>query len=137
LTLLPHETLEAPHVAHLRNHKAEKPVTWFATINMASAFPYTHYACPCSDLTSTAPSIITSKRASILPAASEIAEDSTFNPHDPRANYSLYPLDHLLFCNECDEIRCAKCQTEEVINWYCPNCLFEVPSSAVKSDGNR
>jgi dynactin-4 len=24
-----------------------------------------------------------------------------------------------------------------MIYWYCPNCLFEVPSSGVKSDGNR
>lgn len=107
-------------------------------ITMAAAFPYTHYACPCSDLTSAAPSSISSKRASTSQAPNADAdEDRTFNPHDPRANYCLYPLDSLLFCDECEAIRCPKCWTEESINWYCPACLFEVPSSAVKSDGNR
>ncbi|KAK5122326.1 hypothetical protein LTR85_004237 [Meristemomyces frigidus] len=104
---------------------------------MAAAFPYTHYACPCSDLTSNPPASL-SKRTSTSQAANiDTTEDRTFNPHDRRANYALYPLDHLLFCDECDSIRCPKCWTEEIINWYCPTCLFEVPSSAVKSDGNR
>ncbi|KAI7682297.1 hypothetical protein KC353_g21706, partial [Hortaea werneckii] len=53
------------------------------------------------------------------------------------ANYALYPLDQLLYCDECDGIRCPKCVSEEVVNWYCPSCLFEVPSSAVRGDGNR
>jgi dynactin-4 len=43
----------------------------------------------------------------------------------------------LLFCDECNHTRCPKCWTEEMIYWYCPNCLFEVPSSGVKSDRNR
>ena len=97
---------------------------------MAAVFPYTHYACPCSDLTSPEPS-------ATVPSTVESSGERTFNPHDPRADYLLYPLDRLLFCNECDAIRCARCYTEEIINWYCPNCLFEVPSSVVKSDGNR
>ncbi|KAK4548583.1 hypothetical protein LTR36_009493 [Oleoguttula mirabilis] len=104
---------------------------------MAAAFPYTHYACPCSDLTSTAPSSISKRISNNQPANADLTDDRTFNPHDPRANCALYPLDHLLFCDECDAIRCPKCWTEEIINWYCPTCLFEVPSSAVKSDGNR
>ncbi|KAF2773161.1 hypothetical protein EJ03DRAFT_380363 [Teratosphaeria nubilosa] len=102
---------------------------------MAAAFPYTHYACPCSDRTSGAPTSIANKRLS-RPVVNTDQEDRPLNPHDPQANYSLYPLDHLLFCDECDAIRCPGCWTEEVINWYCPACLFEVPSSAVKSDGN-
>ncbi|KAH9845078.1 Dynactin p62-domain-containing protein [Teratosphaeria destructans] len=103
---------------------------------MAAAFPYTHYACPCSDRTSGAPTSIANKRLS-RPVGNTKQEDRPLNPHDPQAHYSLYPLDHLLFCDECDAIRCPGCWTEEVINWYCPACLFEVPSSAVKSDGNR
>jgi len=63
--------------------------------------------------------------------------DVTFNPHDPRASFSLFPYDRLLFCDECQQIRCPRCWTEEIVNWYCPTCLFEVPSSIVKSDGNR
>ncbi|KAK0259123.1 hypothetical protein LTS09_005947 [Friedmanniomyces endolithicus] len=102
---------------------------------MAATFPYTHYACPCSNLTTLAPSAISVKRASVIPT--DTPEDSTFDPHDPRANYSLSPLDRLLFCDECEEIRCQRCYGEEIIHWYCPTCLFEVPSSGVRSDGNR
>ncbi|KAK4896198.1 hypothetical protein LTR27_005719 [Elasticomyces elasticus] len=102
---------------------------------MATTFPYTHYACSCSDLTTSAPPSISAKRASLAPV--DTPEDSTFNPHDPRANYALSPLDRLLFCDECEEIRCQRCYGEEIIHWYCPTCLFEVPSSAVRSDGNR
>lgn len=117
---------------------------------MAAPFPYTHYACPCSS--SNGPAIV-SKRTSQLPPSSttttnpsqqpqdlseeEEEEDRPFNPHSPRAAYALYPLDHLLFCDECSQIRCAKCVNDEVINWYCPSCLFEVPSSQVRGENNR
>ncbi|KAK3726019.1 hypothetical protein LTR37_000167 [Vermiconidia calcicola] len=103
---------------------------------MTTSFPSTHYACPCSDLTS-APTPPSSKRASIQQTSLQLNEEQAFNPHSPRANYTLYPIDHLLFCDECDEIRCPRCWTEEILYWYCPHCLFEVPSSAVKGDGNR
>lgn len=103
---------------------------------MAAAFPYTHYACPCSDVAAAAPPPST-KRASILPVKEVLAEEETFSPHDPHANYSLHPLEHLLYCDECEAMRCGRCVAEEILNWYCPTCLFEVPSSAVKSDGNR
>ena len=105
---------------------------------MAANFPYAHYACTCSDPTTSAPPTFSAKRASLAPSTDvDSPEDSTFNPHDPRANYALSPLDRLLFCDECTAIRCQRCYTEEMVHWYCPNCLFEVPSSAVKSDGNR
>ncbi|KAF2024944.1 dynactin-like protein Arp1 p62 subunit RO2 [Setomelanomma holmii] len=64
-------------------------------------------------------------------------EDGTFDPRNPRSNYSLYPIEHLLYCEDCLQIRCPRCVIEETLNWYCPSCLFEVPSSVVKSDGNR
>lgn len=99
---------------------------------MASPFPYTHYACPCTEVAHEA-----SPKRNSTTTGTLSAEERTFNPHDPRANHSLYPLDHLLYCDECDGIRCPKCVIEEVINWYCPTCLFEVPSSAVRGDGNR
>lgn len=63
--------------------------------------------------------------------------EDEFNPHNARSNYSLYPYSHLLYCDECQQIRCPKCWTDEITAWYCPSCLFEVPSSVVKSDGNR
>lgn len=99
---------------------------------MAQPFPYTYYACDCFDAnTSTS-----AKRASQLLA--EADEDArTFDPRSPRSNYALYPLEHLLYCDDCQQIRCPRCVFEETLNWYCPSCLFEVPSSLVKSDGNR
>nr|POE88405.1 isoform 2 of dynactin subunit 4 [Quercus suber] len=91
---------------------------------MAAPFPYTHYACPCSSNTPDS-------------NASDAVESAPFNPHSRSAQYSLFPLDHLLYCDECETPRCPRCVTEDVLSWYCPNCLFEVPSSSVRSEGNR
>ncbi|KAH7070624.1 dynactin subunit 4 [Paraphoma chrysanthemicola] len=99
---------------------------------MAQSFPYTYYACDCYDNTTAA----SAKRASQILADAD-DEDGTFDPRSPRANYALYPLEHLLYCDDCQQIRCPRCVIEETLNWYCPSCLFEVPSSVVKSDGNR
>lgn len=100
---------------------------------MAQAFPYTFYACDCFDSNTTS----STKRASQILAAAEDEEDRTFDPRSPRSNYALYPLEQLLWCEDCQQIRCQRCVIEETLNWYCPSCLFEVPSSVVKSDGNR
>ncbi|KAF1958118.1 hypothetical protein CC80DRAFT_558856 [Byssothecium circinans] len=99
---------------------------------MAQPFPYTYYACDCYDNNTPLPS----KRASQILAEAE-EDERDFDPRNPRSNYSLYPLEHLLYCEDCQQIRCPRCVTEETLNWYCPSCLFEVPSSVVKSDGNR
>ena len=87
---------------------------------MAQPFPYTCYACNCFDSHTRGDE-----------------EERTFDPRSPRANYALFPLEHLLYCEDCNQIRCPRCIIEETLNWYCPSCLFEVPSSVVKSDGNR
>ncbi|KAH8701313.1 dynactin-like protein Arp1 p62 subunit RO2 [Phaeosphaeriaceae sp. PMI808] len=104
---------------------------------MAQSFPYTYYACDCYDNNTTAAA---AKRASHLPVDADAdtdEEDSTFDPRNPRSHYALFPLEHLLYCEDCQQIRCRRCVVEETLNWYCPSCLFEVPSSVVKSDGNR
>ncbi|KAF2400168.1 dynactin p62 [Trichodelitschia bisporula] len=88
---------------------------------MATQFPYTYYSCPCINPTD-----------STLPE-----QDDTFDPSSPRAAFSLYPLEHLLYCTECHQVRCPRCTAEEVVCWYCPSCLFEVPSSTVRSEGNQ
>ena len=89
--------------------------------------PYTYISCPCTDV-----SIAINK---------ELQEDEeherTFDPRSPRANYSLYPLDHLMYCEDCQQIRCPRCSIEEIVCWYCPGCLFEIPSGQVKGEGNR
>lgn len=95
---------------------------------MAAAFPYTLVACPCTSFTTPSDP---SKNAE------DVDDEDTFNPHHLRANFSLYHYEHLLYCDECHQIRCPRCWAEEIMNWFCPSCLFEVPSSVVKSDGNR
>ncbi len=42
-----------------------------------------------------------------------------------------------MYCEDCHQIRCPRCVAEEIVTYYCPNCLFEVPSSNLKSEGNR
>jgi hypothetical protein len=98
-------------------------------LTMTAAFPYTLIACPCTSFTSP---------SDINPSSIEDPDDdTTFNPHHIRANFSLYPYEHLLYCDDCHQIRCPRCWAEEIMNWFCPSCLFEVPSSVVKTDGNR
>ena len=101
---------------------------------MAQPFPYTYYSCDCYDSTVGGPP---SKRVSQPSPTEEEEDERTFDPRNPRASYSLYPLDHLLYCEDCRQIRCPRCVIEETLNWFCPSCLFEVPSSMIKSEGNR
>lgn len=58
-------------------------------------------------------------------------------PHLPSSSYSFHPLHNLFFCEECDAIRCNRCVLLEVSGYYCPNCLFEVPSASVRAEKNR
>lgn len=64
-------------------------------------------------------------------------EEQTFDPRSPRSNFSLYPPEQLLYCEDCHQIKCPRCITEEIVSWYCPSCLFETPSSMVRGDANR
>jgi len=100
---------------------------------MAAPTPYTYIQCPCSDLsTLDRPAGRNSPRS-----ADPDEDDRTFDPRGPRSNFSLYPLEYLLYCEDCHQIRCPRCVAEEIVTYYCPNCLFEVPSSNLKSEGNR
>ncbi|CAK7224216.1 hypothetical protein SBRCBS47491_005476 [Sporothrix bragantina] len=127
---------------------------------MAAIFtPYTYIQCPCSDSTSLPGSA--AHESNSRPSSSDRTtsnanggggagggggdsanagteeDDHTFDPRSPRANYSLYPLEYLLYCEDCHQIRCPRCVAEEIVTYYCPNCLFEVPTSNLKSEGNR
>lgn len=55
----------------------------------------------------------------------------------PLALFQHHSLSNLLFCEECDAIRCDSCSSNEVACYYCPNCLFEVPSASVRGEKNR
>jgi len=103
-------------------------------LTMTSFTPYTYFQCPCTE--TSLPSR-TFGEDPPSPSSENDEDDRTFDPRAPRAAYSLYPLEHLLYCEDCHQIRCPRCVLDEIATWYCPNCLFEVPSSSVKSEGNR
>ena len=97
------------------------------------SFPYTYYSCPCTDVT-----VPVSGSAKVrFDEEEDEEEERTFDPRSPRADFSLFPLEHLLYCEDCQEIRCSRCTIEEIVCWFCPSCLFEVTSNMVKNDGNR
>lgn len=58
-------------------------------------------------------------------------------PYLPSSLPALHPLDALYFCDACDAIRCARCVQLEVASYFCPGCLFEVPSASVRAERNR
>ncbi|KAG8901446.1 hypothetical protein FRB99_005304 [Tulasnella sp. 403] len=58
-------------------------------------------------------------------------------PSLPSSSYAFHPLHKLYFCEECDLVRCNRCVSVEVCGYYCPNCLFEVPSASVRAEKNR
>jgi dynactin-4 len=103
---------------------------------MSHSFPYTFIACPC---TPTKHQPFRPAEAPSLPEESDpdSYEELTFDPRSPRSNFSLFPPENLVFCDVCHQIKCSRCTTEEIVCWYCPACLFETPSSMVRSEGNR
>ncbi|RMZ77520.1 hypothetical protein DV737_g4346, partial [Chaetothyriales sp. CBS 132003] len=64
-------------------------------------------------------------------------EEKAFDPRHPRSAFSLFPPEHLLYCEECHDLKCPRCVKEEILCWYCPYCLFETPSSTVRNETNR
>lgn len=94
------------------------------------SFPYTYISCPCTDV-----SVPVNNGSEIETNVEE--QERTFDSRSPRTSFSLYPLDHLMYCEDCQQIRCSRCTMEEIVCWYCPGCLFEIPTSQIKSEGNR
>ena len=108
---------------------------------MGLTFPYTYISCPCSDSPNDA------EESRIQPtdplqkdSASEESQEgdgAPFDPRHPRSNFSLFPPEHLLYCEECHDLKCPRCIVEEQVSYFCTSCLFETPSSAVRSEGSR
>lgn len=101
------------------------------TVQLTMDFPYTYTSCPCTDI------LISVNGAPKPQDKDEEEQERTFDPRSPRANFALYPIEHLLYCEDCQQIRCPRCTIEEIVCWYCPSCLFEMPTSMVKSEGGR
>ncbi|KAJ1677101.1 hypothetical protein EV182_006872, partial [Spiromyces aspiralis] len=84
------------------------------------------YYCPCDSLSN--------------PAAHEGGTDALQPPLDPDSPLlplRAFPFCRLYFCDDCGMIRCPRCVLSEPAGYYCPNCLFEVPTASVRSDKNR
>ncbi|TPX34186.1 hypothetical protein SmJEL517_g03075 [Synchytrium microbalum] len=63
-------------------------------------------------------------------------EDQIPNPPINADSYKLQTLPNLYWCDSCHQIKCWKCTLDQVACYFCPNCLFEVPSASVKADRN-
>ena len=96
------------------------------------SLPYTLYRCSCSKS-----AISENADSHAFQSGDGDEQEKSFDPASPRSAFSLYPLEQLMWCDECHDIRCPKCTAEEILAWFCPSCLFEASSSMVKSEGNR
>ncbi|RCH94591.1 hypothetical protein CU097_010151 [Rhizopus azygosporus] len=88
--------------------------------------PFVDYYCSCSTKDN-------------LEGNSDESTESVTGLHllSKKAKNYLYPLSRLYFCEDCHQIRCPSCVQDEIVSYYCPNCLFEVPTASVKSEKNR
>lgn len=116
--------------------------------------PFVHYYCACPDLTTTpqptdpqrSPDVGLKKEGvddakSIGPSSASTSTSSNHHKEhnidasttgyhllSRKASNYLYPLSRLYFCEDCHQIRCPSCVQDEIMSYYCPNCLFEVYS---------
>ena len=104
---------------------------------MAMKLPYVYISCPCSEASNKPQRPNRYSQETPQNANDPEDEETTFNPHHRRSNFSLFPLEHLLYCEECHDIKCPRCVSEEIVVYFCPNCMFETPNSMVRSEGNR
>ncbi|KAJ3081953.1 hypothetical protein HK102_002015 [Quaeritorhiza haematococci] len=115
--------------------------------------PYVYYQCPCFLPSSTKSENGSDTPASIPPAsdtnttstpststdsAKKTVEEHLAQLDIKRGNFlTMFPIYRLYFCEDCRQIRCPRCVQEEIVCYFCPNCLFEVPTASVKAERNR
>lgn len=89
--------------------------------------PFVDYYCACSTKKE---KDVTTAPVETTPALTQTAESaaSVTGRHllSSQASNYLYPLSRLYFCEDCHQIRCPSCVQDEIVSYYCPNCLFEV-----------
>ncbi|CAJ0758009.1 12234_t:CDS:2 [Entrophospora sp. SA101] len=114
--------------------------------------PYVHYHCSCPDLLKPEDdkeeTKVVSKVSDVVTTLTEETETETettttitttktittlppFNINSPRFHFTTFNISKLYFCDDCHQIRCPRCVQEEIVCYYCPNCLFEVPTATV------
>lgn len=69
--------------------------------------------------------------------APSLSLSDVLDPRASRSSYGLYPLEHLLYCSVCNQIRCPRCTLEEIVTVFCPSCMSEVPNINLRAEGNR
>lgn len=109
---------------------------------MATDETRTYYHCGCNDETEHPTVRHPPIHAYLASVEEELGEDGEkeekpFDPKAPLSAFSLSPLQNLLFCEECQQIRCDRCTLQEIVTYYCPHCLYETPTSLVKGEGTR
>jgi dynactin-4 len=99
------------------------------TIGGKEPIPFVDYYCACSSKKEKdIPTSATAQSAENSLALTAESEASVTGRHllsNQASNY-LYPLSRLYFCEDCHQIRCPSCVQDEIVSYYCPNCLFEV-----------
>ncbi|KAJ2012591.1 hypothetical protein GGI06_004103 [Coemansia sp. S85] len=102
--------------------------------------PTVLYHCPCTGA-------MRHSDASNEPAEkrSKHSYDTMQSPQAERApvdsRSALFPLrvstlENLYYCDDCSSLRCTRCVVEEPAGYHCPNCLFEVNTTSVRSEKN-
>lgn len=85
--------------------------------------PFVDYYCACS--AKKEKDVIATPVEPTLTAESAASVTGRHLLSSQASNY-LYPLSRLYFCEDCHQIRCPSCVQDEIVSYYCPNCLFEV-----------
>ncbi|KAJ1972286.1 hypothetical protein H4R34_005458 [Dimargaris verticillata] len=118
---------------------------------LAATAPFVQYHCPCVPLQKPLPaddaeaphgdSSDCPDNSSTQDERDEVTDPTPAQaPLDPQSMALLHhthPLCNLYFCDDCLQVRCGRCVFDEITSYFCPNCLFEVPSASVKAEKNR
>lgn len=84
---------------------------------MEKPVPFVDYYCDCS--------VSKDEAAELLDEGVDASVAGLHLLSKQAKNY-LYPLSRLYFCEDCHHMRCPSCVQDEIVSYYCPNCLFEV-----------
>ncbi|KAJ2891900.1 hypothetical protein GGI21_005741, partial [Coemansia aciculifera] len=57
-------------------------------------------------------------------------------PHSALLPLRASTLENLYYCDDCSTVRCTRCVVEEPAGYHCPNCLFDVNTTSVRSEKN-
>ncbi|KAI8055059.1 dynactin p62 family-domain-containing protein [Syncephalis plumigaleata] len=101
--------------------------------------PFIHYHCPCI-VARVVPGANSPSAILYTPVRNPQAEpvrDFDVEETPSAASFSAHPISQLYFCEDCNRIKCTRCLQDDIICYYCPNCLFEVPTASVKGEKNR